>query len=266
MFDNVNELIASVDIHPESIICQLGFITEGVVTTHKHQKAQFLYCEGGIVYVNTKDKTYYLPSRHYIWIAPNEEQYILTSSDKVLIRVLYFPVTEENSYTTNTKIYPINELLLGLMVHISNYSKEIFPSDVEDFTIAQSFYILLKRFSDFSLSLSLPFSSDEKMMDIIAHLNEHLSTKITLASIAQKFNISQRSITRLFSNELNMTFIEYLTILRILKSLELLLESKKSISEICFSVGYNSVPTFSNVFQKLIGMRPVEYRKAKKQL
>lgn len=265
MFENVNELIDSVDVNPDSIICQHGLLTEGYVKSHKHDKAQFLYCEGGIVYIKTEAKTYYLPSRHYIWIAPNDEHYIIASSEKVMVRVLYFPVQQHNEFTQTTGIYPINEFLLEYLLHISNLAREILPSEQDNYTIANSFYLLLRQYSKYSLPLTLPTSTDEKMMEIINYLNDNLSSKITLDSLARNFNLSQRSITRLFSNELKMTFIEYLTILRILKALELLLETRKSISEICFSVGYNSVPTFSNVFHKLIGMRPVDYRKEKKQ-
>jgi AraC-like DNA-binding protein len=56
-----------------------------------------------------------------------------------------------------------------------------------------------------------------------------------------------------------MSFIQYFTIRRILKAIELLLEKKLSISEVARTVGYNSVPTFSNTFFKILGQRPSDY-------
>lgn len=58
-----------------------------------------------------------------------------------------------------------------------------------------------------------------------------------------------------------MSFIQYFTIKRILKALELLIEKKAPVNEVALAVGYNSVPTFSNTFYKLLGQRPSDYLK-----
>lgn len=254
--------LTEVDKTPESIYCHHGTFDESFVPAHRHKKGQFLYTEGGIVYVRTSTKTFFLPSRHFIWIAPSELHSIHPSTEKAVMRNLYFPVDTLTEFTGTTRIYPVNDLLFNLLEYTASVKGDILPED-ENYTIARAFFILLQKFSSFSLPLALPFPQDEKLRDIVRHLNEHLGSKITLPDIAQHFEISLRSLTRLFSRDLNMTFIEYLTILRLLKALELLLETNKSVSEICFSVGYNSVPTFSNVFYKMIGVRPAEYRKVK---
>lgn len=255
--------LTKVDKHPNSIYCHHGAFDESVIPEHAHNKGQFLFTNGAIVFVKTKNKTYYLPARHYIWIAPGEVHSIHPSSEKAIMRNLYFPVTEKSKkFANTTKIYPVNDLLLNLLEYTEQMNGDIFP-DEDNYVIANAFFILLQKYNQFSLPLSLPYPTDEKLVSIVNYLSENLSNKITLPEISHEFGISLRSLTRLFSKQLNMTFIEYLTILRILKALELLLETNKSVSEICIAIGYNSVPTFSNVFQKMIGIRPVEYRKTK---
>ena len=60
-----------------------------------------------------------------------------------------------------------------------------------------------------------------------------------------------------------MTFIQYATILRMLKALKLLLDERMPVNEVANAVGYNSLPTFSNTFTKIVGLRPSEYVKLK---
>ncbi len=62
--------------------------------------------------------------------------------------------------------------------------------------------------------------------------------------------MSERSFHRLFKGDFNMTFIHYYTLLRMFKAVEYILENKYTIGEIALMVGYSSLPTFSNTFQK----------------
>ena len=79
------------------------------------------------------------------------------------------------------------------------------------------------------------------------------------SKLAVQFGFSERSLYRLFQKDLGMSFIQYLTIRRILKAIELLLEKKLAVNEVALAVGYNSVPTFSNTFYKILRQRPSEY-------
>lgn len=46
--------LTEIDKTPTSIFCYHKEISEAYVVEHKHNKAQFLYCEGGIVYVKIR--------------------------------------------------------------------------------------------------------------------------------------------------------------------------------------------------------------------
>ena len=97
------------------------------------------------------------------------------------------------------------------------------------------------------------------MSKILRHIENNLGETILFAEVAHQFGYSERSLYRLFQKDLNMSFIQYYTIRRILKAIELLLERKLSVKEVALEVGYNSVPTFSNTFFKFLGQRPSDY-------
>lgn len=252
--------ITEVDKFHDTIYCHHEAMGETFIPTHLHEKGQFLYTEGGIVYVKTPKATHYLPARHYLWIPPGVEHSIHPSSEKVIMRNIYFPIEKlEDSFYFDLAIYPVTELIMQLLVFSEKWKGNILPNS-NDFVIAKAFKLILKESSTIKLPLSLPYPNDAKLQEIITFLNDNISSKILLPDIASKFNVSIRTLTRLFSKYVRMSFVEYLTILRMLKALELLIETNKSIAEISIDVGYNSVPTFSNIFYKLIGVRPVSYR------
>ncbi len=257
--------LTKIDTDPTSIYCHHGTFDESYIPEHSHQKGQFLYTEGGIVYIKTPEQTYYLPSRHYIWIAPGTAHSIHPSTESAIMRNLYFPIDTPTEFTQTTRIYPVNDLLKNLLDYTATLQGDI-RSSASEFTIVKAFYLLLQQFSNFALPLYLPLPQDERLKEITNYIALHLHQPLKLPEISKKFGISVRSLSRLFTKQLQMSFIEYLTILRILKALEMLLETNKSVSDICIEVGYHSIPTFSNVFYKMVGLRPAAYRKTKTQI
>jgi AraC-like DNA-binding protein len=67
-----------------------------------------------------------------------------------------------------------------------------------------------------------------------------------------------------FSREFRATFGEtphrYLQRRRVERAMELLRETERSVTEICFDVGFNSLGTFSRTFGAIVGEPPSAYR------
>ncbi|MBO5302729.1 MAG: response regulator [Lachnospiraceae bacterium] len=83
---------------------------------------------------------------------------------------------------------------------------------------------------------------------------------ITLNRVAGVANVSANHFSALFSQEMEQTFIEYLTSLRMNKAKELLRCSDKRSGEIAIEVGYKDPHYFSFLFKKTQGCTPSEYR------
>jgi len=266
--DNIFETqyyLTEIDKKATSIFCYHKEISEAYVVAHKHNKAQFLYCEGGIVYVKIGKDTFYLPARHYMWIPPYVEHSIHPNTPEVIMRNLYFPVeNDENSFYKNVGIYPADGLLLELLLFSNQWKGNIEEYvDKSEYIIAKAFKEILPKVSKNSLKLALPIPHDERLKKIVKFLDDNMDSSINMKKITIEFGFSERSLSRLFQKDLNMTFVQYFTILRMLRALQLLIDETYSISEISTMVGYNSLPTFSNTFQKIIGVRPTDYLKKK---
>jgi len=258
--------IKEVDIDKKSIYCHHDFMGELLIPTHKHDKAQMLYTEGGIVYVITQTNTYFLPARHFMWIPKGVEHSIHTNSENVIMRNLYFPVKKsEHLFYESEGIYPINDLLLQMMLFTNRLDGNI-NKGTRNYDITKAIKAILPKICINNLPLSLPFSKDIRLTKIVNYLDANLKEPLYFSEISARFGFSERSLYRLFQKDLGMSFIQYLTIRRILKAIELLLEKHLTVNEVALAVGYNSVPTFSNTFYKILGQRPSDYIKGEKIL
>ncbi len=95
---------------------------------------------------------------------------------------------------------------------------------------------------------------------VIEFINTHYTQKELSSEILEKeFNLSRTALFKLMKELTGMSFVEYLTMLRINYSIRLLKEDK-TIGEISNLSGYADQYYFSRVFKKKTGFTPTEYR------
>ena len=84
--------------------------------------------------------------------------------------------------------------------------------------------------------------------------------QINLERIAEQACLSPFHFLRVFRAAFNKTPHQYRIDRRIERAKELLGEGKSTVTEICFEVGFDSLGSFSTLFQKRVGQPPVRYR------
>lgn len=87
---------------------------------------------------------------------------------------------------------------------------------------------------------------------------------LSLSQVAEQTGMSPNYLSSIFSQNMQKTFIEYVTEKRIEKAKRLLRQTDKTSGEIAREVGYKDSHYFSFVFRKLQGCNPREYRAEKK--
>lgn len=95
-----------------------------------------------------------------------------------------------------------------------------------------------------------------KLLEVI---KEQYSQNIGLNELADMVNMNPAYLSILFKEEVGMTYIKYLTQVRLNHAKELLQQGYK-VTEVSEMVGYNDYHYFSNTFKKNIGMKPNEYK------
>ena len=98
------------------------------------------------------------------------------------------------------------------------------------------------------------------------YININYSRDLNLDEVAESVFLSPNYFGWLFKKEMKMTFIEYLTKVRLNNAKRLLEKTQDSIQIISEKVGFNDPNYFSQVFLKYFAIRPTDYRKSKREI
>ncbi|PWU70310.1 response regulator transcription factor [Gracilibacillus dipsosauri] len=98
------------------------------------------------------------------------------------------------------------------------------------------------------------------LIQVKGYLDSHYQDAVSLEGIAEKVGLSSYYLSKLFKEHFGVTFVEYLTNIRIQKAKDFLLDGSKPLKEIALDIGYKDPNYFSRVFKKEVGLSPSEYR------
>lgn len=102
--------------------------------------------------------------------------------------------------------------------------------------------------------------SDTDIQKVQDYIEEHYCEKITIETLANFVNTGRRTFERRFKEATNNTPIEYIQRVRIEAAKSFFEASRKNVSEIMFDVGYTDTKAFRDIFKKITGLTPIEYR------
>ena len=91
-------------------------------------------------------------------------------------------------------------------------------------------------------------------------IENNYQEKITVDQLADKFAIGRRSFDRRFKRATNNTVLEYIQRVKIEAAKRSFEKNHKNINEVMFDVGYTDTKAFRDLFKKITGLTPVEYR------
>jgi AraC-like DNA-binding protein len=83
---------------------------------------------------------------------------------------------------------------------------------------------------------------------------------LDVRAVAAVAHVSEAHFSRSFRATFGETPHRYLQRRRVERSMFLLRETDRSVTEICFDVGFTSVGTFSRTFRDIVGETPSDYR------
>ena len=96
-------------------------------------------------------------------------------------------------------------------------------------------------------------------------IDYHYADRIDVCEIADEAYFSRFHFIRQFKSIYRKTPHQYLISVRIEKAKELLKE-RKSVSDVCYAVGFESLGSFSGLFKRLEGITPSTYLKEQQMI
>lgn len=125
--------------------------------------------------------------------------------------------------------------------------------------LAQQTEIELLASPEFSLPNTN--SEEQRLNRIIEFVSGNYNSPLTLEDISQEAAMTPNSLCRFFKMRTSKTIFQFLNEYRIGKACELLINGDKSISDVCFETGFNSLTSFNRVFKELKQVTPRDFKR-----
>lgn len=101
--------------------------------------------------------------------------------------------------------------------------------------------------------------------DIIHYIRKNYRQELSLETLGEEFQMNGVYLGQMFKKETGITFLKYLTNVRIEEAKRLLRKENCTVSETAKQVGYRTSQYFSQIFTRTVGMKPQEYKKWKEK-
>ncbi|MES2780301.1 MAG: helix-turn-helix domain-containing protein [Bacteroidota bacterium] len=163
-------------------------------------------------------------------------------------------ITDEKGIYTNGGAYSFLNLMVYLVEKYYDRQTAIFCAKV--------FQIEMDRQSQsaFIIFTGQKSHGDEVVQQAQTYIENNLQEKISIEQLSAQFAVGRRNFDRRFIKATGNTPIEYTQRVKIESAKKTLETSRKTINEVMYDVGYSDVKAFREVFRKITGMSPLEYR------
>lgn len=112
---------------------------------------------------------------------------------------------------------------------------------------------------EFTVPLTLV--SGNRLNKIIDYISKGYAHNIDLDDLAREAAMTPTSLCRFFKNRTNKTIFQFINEFRIGKACQMLIDNNCSISDVCFTSGFNSLTSFYRIFKDIKHTTPQEYKK-----
>ena len=103
-----------------------------------------------------------------------------------------------------------------------------------------------------------------KIQKVIQYIENNYHHELSRDGLAAMINLDPDYMSKLFKAYSGVKINDFINKLRIEEACKLLINSDKSIIEICLAVGFENLRTFNRVFLKNTGQTPSQYRNTNK--
>jgi len=184
------------------------------------------------------------------WFFANEFRTMFPEVDLVDEKV----ITDENHVYSSGGATSYWNLLLYLVEKYTNREMAILA--------AKYFVVDMGRTeqSPFSIFRGQKDHEDDVVKNAQEYIESNFRQKITVDELSDRFNIVRRTFERRFKKSTHNTVVEYIQRVKIEAAKKSFESNKKTIYEVMYDVGYTDIKAFRDVFKKITGMPPVDYR------
>lgn len=225
---------------------------------HSHPRGHLVYAARGVLSVHTERGTSIVPANRVAWI-PAGFGHHHRAHGHTDMRIVFLPASHARLVPGHPAVFTASDLAREVLLTLTG------PRHYDGVARDRSAGNRLRRVLVDELReapeqpLQLPEPRDDRLQAIARVLYEHPADNTSLAGLGRMIGASARTLSRLFHDELGMTFYEWRTQLRVHHALVLLADGHDT-AHVAHACGWANPSSFIAAFADLIGTTPGRYQ------
>ena len=219
-----------------------------LLAAHSHAWGQVTYALEGVVRVTVGNSSWIVPPLRAIWIPPQALHEVATL-EKARLRALYVHADAAPFQRPACEVLAVSPLLRELIVALSQADEDA-PREA---LLAALILDELSRSATRPIRVALP--DDKRLKTLCDTLIADPASTLTLHDWSQRVGASERTLARLFEQDLGLTFGQWRQQVRLAHAAPLIAR-RLPLSQVAAELGYASQSAFSAMFKKTFGQSP----------
>jgi AraC-like DNA-binding protein len=224
---------------------------------------------GGLTEVVSGERTWQLPGRHALILAPHTPYKITLKKRQDEVWMIFDPRPhllealqwERGSRATFAVSFPEPDTWAEVRAGLRDLLKW-WGARVPQLALAENAMERILLLAQWAHNQQAPDIADERIARVVAHISDHLAKEHTIGELARVTGLSVSRFALLFKERTGVAPVKFLETRRIEKARHLLLTSDLPVQQVGVQVGFPNAQHFSTRFRKLIGQSPRAFRQA----
>jgi AraC-like DNA-binding protein len=217
---------------------------------------QLKFALTGVMVVASSDGHWVVPPTRALWLAPNVRHRVRMLG-KVQLRSVFLHPSSAHGLPDKSCLLPASPLFREVMAEVATSPLHRTSSKRTRLLIE----LLLEEVQGHTNApIRLPAPRDHRLATICTHIQEHLDDMKSLHEWSKELGYDERTLHRLFIQELGLSFLQWRQQAKLLAALEWLAEGRPILS-IALDLGYQTQSAFTSMFRRNLGMSPSEFKK-----
>ncbi|WP_433616239.1 AraC family transcriptional regulator [Dactylosporangium sp. CA-139114] len=226
----------------------------GTSAAHTHPRGHLLYAAGGVLSVHTGRGTLIVPANRVAWV-PAGSTHRHRAHGETDMRIVFLPASLARLLPAHPAVLLASGLARELLLTLTG------PRPLDRGPRARLHRVLADELRAApEQPLRLPEPRDDRLRAVARILDEDPADTSSLAALGRRVGAGARTLSRLFHDELGMTFYEWRTQLRIGHALVLLAEGHDT-TRVAHACGWANPSGFIAAFTAIVGTTPGRHRR-----
>jgi AraC-like DNA-binding protein len=220
-----------------------------------------VYAARGVLSVHTDRGTSIVPANRVAWTPAGCTHHHRAHGDTDM-RIVFLPPSLARLVPAHPAVFTASDLAREVLLVLTgprNYDPAARPLDA--LARARLRRVLVDELHEApEQPLQLPEPHDDRLQAVARMLHANPDDNTSLADLGRAIGASARTLSRLFHNELGMTFYEWRTQLRICHALVLLADGHDT-THVAHACGWANPSHFIAAFTNLVGTTPGRHQR-----